>query len=336
LLRVVDDIFFVTDNKDKAVRCWQAINQFWQALGMEVNPGKSGSLCLAAQDVSDLPTGPLRWGMLRLNEQGHWELDQDSWQEFQAVVRKQLERPMPVLTMISIYNSFLNYILKFLGVRVALGKEHRQQITAAMIHMHHHLFGPGHGIMQEARRRWQTHAALAIDASIPEALFYLPQTAGGLGLFNPSSALVAYQEAALTWKPPAIPVDIIDIWATFGDKWGNYFQTLLQPLQAQRPIATPALEGLLDDFASRSGEVAGRTRGKNTQQKKRRTQLSVYWQWVIYSYAPQVLATLGTFRFLITELVPLQLIVQNRIDASSLTAEMDSSPALETDERVPH
>jgi hypothetical protein len=36
------------------------------------------------------------------------------------------------------------------------------------------------------------------------------------------------------------------------------------------------------------------------------------------------LATLGTFRFLITELVPSQVIVQHRIDSTSLSGETDS------------
>jgi hypothetical protein len=57
--------------------------------------------------------------------------------------------------------------------------------------------------------------------------------------------------------------------------------------------------------------------------KSKRTNLSVYWQWVVYTYGPQLLSALGTFRFLVTELVPLQLIVRNRIDASSLTADAD-------------
>jgi hypothetical protein len=322
LLRVVDDIFFVADNRERAARAWQAIGQFCGALGLEVNEAKTGSICLAGGLAPELPPGRPRWGMLGLTAEGGWELDREGWQDFQASVRRQLGRPMPVLTMIAVYNGLLNYVLKFLGVRVPLGEAHRRQIAEAMVHMHHHLFGPGHGIMAEARRRWEGGAARVGD--IPEALFYLPQTAGGLGLFNPACALVAYHDSALAWRPPPRQADL---WGeSFGNKWAGYFQAYLQPLPGQPPVATPALEGLLDDFASRSGEVAGRTRGKAAAEKKRRTQLGVYWQWVIYTYGPQVLTTLGTFRFLITELVPLQLIVQNRLDASSLTGEIDAGP----------
>ena len=52
--------------------------------------------------------------------------------------------------------------------------------------------------------------------------------------------------------------------------------------------------------------------------------LSAYWRWILYTYGPQILNELGTFRFLITELVPLQLITQWRLgdtEASELTTQ---------------
>ena len=45
---------------------------------------------------------------------------------------------------------------------------------------------------------------------------------------------------------------------------------------------------------------------------------------MVFAYGPQPLAALGTFRFLITELVPLQVIVQHRICNSSLSGETDA------------
>ena len=174
--------------------------------------------------------------------------------------------------------------------------------------------------MEEVRRRWETSEAGAAQQRIPEALFYWPLTAGGLGLFNPMAALAGYHDAALAWTSPVVPFE--NHLVSFGNRWGNYFLQWLQPIKPRTPTATPGLEALLDDFASRSGEVSGRTDkkgSKDSKEKKRRTNLSLYWQWVVYTYGPQLLATLGTFRFLITELVPLQLIVQNRIGASSLS-----------------
>jgi hypothetical protein len=112
----------------------------------------------------------------------------------------------------------------------------------------------------------------------------------------------------------------------WGQRWYGFFAGWLVPVHAQTPAATPGLEALVADFVARSGEVAGRTPAEGRTRKtrrKQRTNLSAYWQWVVYTYGPQLLDSLGTFRFLITELVPLQLIVLNRVDASSLTEEAD-------------
>jgi hypothetical protein len=137
-------------------------------------------------------------------------------------------------------------------------------------------------------------------------------------------ALAAFHEPALQWQEPGLPPSSGTPWETFGSRWQGYFIAWLGAVAPRTPVATPGLEALLDDFVSRSGEVSGRAPVRMRQGKlvrKRRTNLSIYWQWGVYTYGPQLLATLGTFRFLITELVPLQLIVQNRIDASSLSAD---------------
>ena len=65
------------------------------------------------------------------------------------------------------------------------------------------------------------------------------------------------------------------------------------------------MEQLVDDFIRRGGEVSGRGQ----------TGLTPYWRWVVYTYGPALLEALGTFRFLMTELVPLQLILENRRSA---------------------
>ncbi len=62
------------------------------------------------------------------------------------------------------------------------------------------------------------------------------------------------------------------------------------------------MERLVQDFIARGGEVTGR--GQSV--------LTPYWRWVVYTYGPSLLGALGTFRFLLTELVPLQLILENR------------------------
>jgi hypothetical protein len=65
---------------------------------------------------------------------------------------------------------------------------------------------------------------------------------------------------------------------------------------------------LTADFVERGSEVGGR----------QQPGLSPYWQWVLYTYGPQLLEELGTFRFLLTELVPLQLILETKVEATTM------------------
>jgi hypothetical protein len=77
---------------------------------------------------------------------------------------------------------------------------------------------------------------------------------------------------------------------------------LVSEIEPQGPPALPSMERLVSDFINRGTEVSGR---------KQET-LSEYWRWVVYTYGPSLLEALGTFRFLMTELVPLQLILETR------------------------
>jgi hypothetical protein len=62
------------------------------------------------------------------------------------------------------------------------------------------------------------------------------------------------------------------------------------------------METLVKDFISRGTELSA------GQQKT----LSPYWRWVLYIYGPQILESFGTFRFLFSELVPLQILTSRQ------------------------
>jgi hypothetical protein len=62
------------------------------------------------------------------------------------------------------------------------------------------------------------------------------------------------------------------------------------------------METLVKDFISRGAELSA------GQQKT----LSPYWRWVLYIYGPQILESFGTFRFLFSELVPLQILTSRQ------------------------
>jgi hypothetical protein len=148
------------------------------------------------------------------------------------------------------------------------------------------------------------------QTGLPEALLYWPVTAGGLGLTHPLVTVAGYRKGLANLAPPKppsdegfSPTDMVHAYA-----WPQYYHNLLIPVAMNGPTPTPGMEALVRDFIARGGEVGGRA-----QQG-----LSPYWQWIVYTYGPPLLDALGTFRFLLTELVPLQLILENRTDVASL------------------
>ena len=82
-------------------------------------------------------------------------------------------------------------------------------------------------------------------------------------------------------------------------------------LRAQ-PLSVTALAFDGDDLVvARGSEV------RTTEQHG----LSGYWRWVLAIYGPQILERCGSFRFLFTELVPLQLIARKATSKAQVPAE---------------
>ena len=103
-------------------------------------------------------------------------------------------------------------------------------------------------------------------------------------------------------------------WQRRRNTWARFYASLLTEVQSVEPVPQKVMETLVDDFIERGAELSG-----GSQQT-----LSGYWRWILYTYGPQILNALGTFRFLITELVPLQLITQWHLgdtEASELTTQ---------------
>ena len=222
-------------------------------------------------------------------------------------------------------NDYLSYLLRNLGVRVALDRGHLERVGRRLAQLFQGLFGPGHGVADEVHRRASERFldARLRQGGLPEALLYWPITAGGLGLSDPFAQLTAYEKARGALAESTVPVQRFD--KRNPTTWGYYYESLARLLSPAKPIDTPAMQRLVNDFVARGSKVSGRQQAG----------LSPYWQWVVYTYGPQLLEALGTFRFLLTELVPLQLIYQNRIGGSSLGGEAPASGTVAGEEDIP-
>jgi hypothetical protein len=365
-IRLVDDIWLITDSVERARTGWNAIREFCTATGLEINEEKSGAVCVgnAAARREGLPERGPRWGLLRLQASGEWYVDEPALVRLEATARADLAAAPSVLSLVAQYNGYLGYIVRQLALPLTLQGDHLRRVGERLQKTHDELFGAGHGLVEEVGRRLRECFADARlkEQGLPHALLYWPITAGGLALAHPLLHVAAHLRGRVGWTAPGQPdrevvaaylwrreddvrkralsgselttlawldpekpnavltalqfdeyrkavkrrlkslPDAEEIGVAMAALWAQYYRNVIDVRKPSGPPQLDAMERLVQDFIARGGEVSGR--GQHV--------LSPYWRWVVYTYGPSLLGALGTFRFLLTELVPLQLILENR------------------------
>lgn len=304
IIRQIDDICLLTPYSDDAIAGWQRIHEFCDACGLEVNDTKSGAVCLGGALPEGLPTDLPRWGMLELDASGEWRVHRPTLDAYRERSRKRVLDTLSLLSRVQLYNADTHYLINTLCLGANLGDTHRGEVYEAVREFHQSFFAPDQGILAGLRQTIRERFPLDEGRDdIPDAWVYWPITAGGLGLKNPLLIAGQYAEAYEKLKKVAVPTERDTDWETGSNDWSRFYEMLLDPLSPDTPAQTPVMQTLTNDFIKRGGEI---TAGKQKD-------LSPYWRWVLYTYGPQILQRFGTFRFLITELVPLQLISQQRV-----------------------
>jgi hypothetical protein len=367
LLRTVDDLCYVTPSAEQARAAWDTLQAFCRASGLAVNEAKSGAVCLGGgpeQVPAGLPAGGPRWGLLRLQADATWEVDETAVRQLEETLRREAAASRSVLSLVARYNSYLQYILGQLALPVTLRGNPLRRMGQRLNRLHEGLFGPGDGLVEEVGRRLRDCFADARlkERGLPHALLYWPITAGGLALAHPLLHVASYLDGHKKWKEPRPPVrdevashlwrrrqdarrspltpqerlqltthldeplatqargqvesylqvrekgvdedlpDDEEIDVALAQAWARFYSASVDVTTPSGPPELAAMERLVKDFIERGSEVSGRGQAS----------LSPYWRWVVYTYGPSLLEALGTFRFLLTELVPLQLILENR------------------------
>lgn len=310
IVRIVDDLCLLTPNAETAVAAWEQIELFCDACGLRINRAKSGALCLGGELPARLPTGPPRWGMLELDQLGRWTVHQETYEAHLQQSRTRLANAPSIFSFVQLYNANLKYLLNAVVLGGPLGDLHRESAERAVLRFHHDFFAAGHGILDELRKQISErflHDATE-NSTIPEGWIFWPITAGGLGLKNPHVVAGQYQAAYRDREPLDIPESRAVGWDRLDAEWGAFYGQFLDRIEPLEPIETKVMESLIEDFIARGAEISS----------GRQDSLTPYWRWILCTYGPQILERFGTFRFLITELVPLQLIGRQFVRDSSL------------------
>jgi hypothetical protein len=309
IFRLVDDICLLATSADEIFSAWQAARTFCAAFGLVLNEEKCGSICIGGRRLLPLPDRQPGWLLLTIDEQGQWNVNWSAFETYLKGACQQVIQTTSLLSLIDTYNVHLRYLVKALGMRVDLGRAHRRGIAAAMERFSHTFFGDRQGIVQTVRQvlheRFQDETS---HASVPETWLYWPKTAGGCGLVQAALLAASYAADYAQRVYMAPPEERAHDWQYRRNAWSSFYRSLTEEIQVSEPTTNQAMEALIHDFMVRGTAMSNRQpRG-----------LSPYWRWVLYLYGPQILECLGTFRFLLTELVPLQLLVVNALRSEQI------------------
>lgn len=300
-LRVVDDLFLITPDPASAERSADAVGEFAAACGLATSDEKSGYA--AIDGVSEgVPARPPRWGLLRLDSDGGWSADPAALEEARSWIASDARAAVSAHSAVDRVNGYASFLYRHLGARVDLGPGHLTHLSEQLANMRANLFGPGESLSAHVRARLE-----ARGVELPEALEVWPVTAGGLGLVDPLLHLEALAKGRAALPEPVVPAVPFTAYSDGAYLWPAYAMGLARTLTPADPDESPAMTRLVADFIERGSEVGGRAQ----------VSLGSYWKWVLQLHGPHLLELLGTFRFLLTELVPLQMILSRKAGRSS-------------------
>jgi hypothetical protein len=299
------------------IKAWQLLQTFCANCGLILNEEKCGSVCIGGENAGELPANQPSWLLITLNKEGQWQVNTRAFQVYLKQARQEAQRKKSLLSQIEVYNTYLRYLIRALFIATPLGDVHRQSINTAIQQFQQTFLGEQSRIVDVIRssiqQRFLGDASLT---SLPEAWLYWPITAGGCGLTHSQLLSTIFSETYSQQPSRSVPDILTKNWQTHSSEWGSYYSSLLTAIGPCMPTSNPIMETLVTDFIKRGAEISA---GKQKD-------LAPYWRWILYLYGPQIREQLGTFRFLITELVPLQIILKSyRKEEGNSIAETNST-----------
>ncbi|GHO49100.1 reverse transcriptase domain-containing protein [Ktedonospora formicarum] len=302
IIRLVDDICILTPEGEEITKAWQAAQEFCRETGLALNSEKCGAVCIGGNLPAQLPQSSPRWLQVKLNQDGTWEVDMEAFASYLEKARQQVLHYSSLLTQIEVYNLHVKHLIRATAMESDLGEAHRLSTIGAAAHFHKAFFQEHQGMIEALRQAIQERF-LHQDSMLrlPEDWFYWPITAGGCGMTHAMIMASGYAESHSTIEQRTPPSKRPANWQQEYNDWLHFYTSFIKQIHLKEPVATKGMEILVNDFIHRSNEMG------NSEQKT----LGTYWRWILYIYGPQILDHLGTFRFLSTELVPLQIILQH-------------------------
>ncbi|MCA9617758.1 MAG: hypothetical protein KC731_01980 [Myxococcales bacterium] len=305
VVRLVDDLIVLADDPSELVRAWTTLQDTLADAGLEVQLQKTGAAAFGAPLPAEVPQGPVRWGMLALDDEGSVVVDGAAVDQLVALTAARVAGHEALLDRVACWRDQLQYLWTWLAPRADLG--HLDGVANAVASLSDLVIDDGSArwsSMREMLRGEVERRFLGgVTSTLPDAWLYWPLTAGGLGLSYPPADLVPLRLARDAKErsrgdvdgAPRLPEPVEH--PERDADWGKWAASQLEPLEATVPVETPAAADELKRFVER-GTRLGRPA----------TELAGYWRWVLHTLGPDIVEAYGSYDFVATDLIPVQLI----------------------------
>jgi hypothetical protein len=248
------------------------------AIGNAVPPSGTGA------------SGQVRWGMLQLDDDGRWAVDHDAVDAFAACTVERVLAHEAVLDRVASWREQLGYLWTWLVPTADLGPAHLDAVGSAIARFEDAFEG---GVREFVRADVARRFLGERPGELPDAWLHWPLTAGGLGLPYPAADRVPLAMTRAAKEPPPLPEPVGE--PSNDPTWGAWYATLLQPLEPMPPA--DAEDPSIQHFVER-GTRLGRAD----------VALAPHWRWGLHTLGPDILDAYGSYDFIATDLVPVDLI----------------------------
>ena len=204
LHRFHDDLWF-WGQECTSVQAWEAIEEFTNVMGLELNKDKTGASLVVVDKIKprglspSLPEGKIRWGFLQLDaSSGRWIIDRAQVDEHVAELKRQLGACQSVMAWVQAWNSYAGrfFNTNFAEPANCFGRQHNDMIIETFSHMQRSLFADSGAANVTEYLRSVLSERFGMDDSVPDGFFYFPVELGGLGLRNPFiNAFATYRQS---------------------------------------------------------------------------------------------------------------------------------------------
>ncbi|KAJ4983113.1 hypothetical protein SVAN01_11377 [Stagonosporopsis vannaccii] len=191
--RFHDDLWFWGQERT-SVQAWEAIKEFTDIMGLELNEEKTGASLIVTNETKNraispnLPSGKVRWGFLKLDaSSGRWNIDSVQVDEHIVELKRQLGACHSVMAWVQAWNSYADrfFATNFAEPANCLGRQHNDMIIETFSHIQRSCFANSRATNVTDHLRSVLNERFGMVDTIPDGFFYFPTELGGLGMKNP-------------------------------------------------------------------------------------------------------------------------------------------------------